>query len=201
MNAEARRSLRVEYAAQTRERILEAFAQCLADQAADDVSVASVAQRAGMAERTVYRHFPTRVDLLAAAGTWINDNVFRYLPPESLDALPRAFREVCHGFDRQPNLAYAIAMSRLGRSVRVGFRRRVLDENHRALAEITTHLPAADVRRAEAVLGYLDNVLAWATMREEHGFSGDEVADAVEWAMTTLLADLRRRDEAAADEG
>ncbi|TWP35161.1 TetR/AcrR family transcriptional regulator [Leekyejoonella antrihumi] len=197
MSADKRRDLREEYAEQTRQRILKAFADCLAEEQAEEVAIAAVAERAGVSERTVYRHFPTRVDLLAAAGEWINDNVFSYVHPASLNELPAVFREVCHRFDRQPNLAYAIALSRLGRSVRVGFRRHILEVNSQAIADATRHLPPAEARRAEAVLGYLDNVLAWATMREEQDMSGDEVADAVEWAMTTLLADLHRRNAAA----
>ncbi|MER7398397.1 helix-turn-helix domain-containing protein [Streptomyces sp. NPDC000151] len=199
MSTQPRRNLRDEYAAQTREAILKAFVECLADQPVEEVSVSAVAERAGITDRTVYRHFPTRVDLQAAAGQWINDNVFRYVHPSSLDELPTVFREACRRFDRQPNLAYAIALSRLGRSVRAGFRQHVLAENSTSLAEVAPSLPAGDRRRAEAVLAYLDNVLAWATMREELDMSGEEVADAVEWAMTTLLADLRRRNDEAAD--
>ncbi|MEV8566707.1 helix-turn-helix domain-containing protein [Streptomyces sp. NPDC051322] len=199
MNSGPRRNLRDEYAAQTRERILAAFVECLADQPAEEVSVSAVAEQAGITDRTVYRHFPTRVDLQAAAGQWINDNVFRYVHPSSLDELPTVFREACRRFDQQPNLAYAIALSRLGRSVRAGFRQHVLAENSKALEQVAPHLPPRERRRAEAVLAYLDNVLAWATMREELDLSGEEVADAVEWAMTTLLADLRRRNNEAAD--
>lgn len=198
MSSQPRRNLRDEYANQTRERILKAFVACLADQPAEEVSVSAVAERADITDRTVYRHFPTRLDLQAAAGQWINDNVFRYVQPSSLDDLPSVFREVCRQFDQQPNLAYAIALSRLGRSVRAGFRQDVLAENSRKLAQVAPNLPPQDLRRAEAVLGYLDNVLAWATMREEQNLSGEEVADAVGWAMTTLLADLRRRNDEAA---
>ena len=201
MNAKRRRSIREEYAEQTRERILQAFVDCLEDlqdQPVDDVPVSAIAERAGVAERTVYRHFPKRVDLLAAAGEWINENVFSYIHPASLEELPQVFREVCRRFDRHPNLAYAIALSRIGRSMRVGFRHWILVENRKSLEQFTSHLPPEEVRRAEAVIAYLDNVLAWVTMREELGLSGEKVADAIEWALMTLLEGLRCRDEAAA---
>ncbi len=35
-------------------------------------------------------------------------------------------------------------------------------------------------------------------MREDFGMSSAEIADAIEWAITTLLKDVRRRDAAAA---
>jgi hypothetical protein len=41
-------------------------------------------------------------------------------------------------------------------------------------------------------------VLAWNAMREDFGMSSAEVADTIEWALTTLLKDVRQRDAAAA---
>ena len=78
MSAVKRQSseLRDEYAALTRGRIVAAFVEQLADGVADDVSMAEIAKRAKVAERTIYRHFKTRAELLAAAGEWIEDNVF-----------------------------------------------------------------------------------------------------------------------------
>jgi hypothetical protein len=36
-------------------------------------------------------------------------------------------------------------------------------------------------------------MLAYATLREEHGLSSDEVGEALGWAIRTLVDDLRRR--------
>jgi hypothetical protein len=55
-----------------------------------------------------------------------------------------------------------------------------------------------EARQAEALAAYLNNTLAWNTLREDFGMSSTEIADAVEWATTTLLKDVRRRDAAAA---
>ncbi|MGH7912568.1 MAG: hypothetical protein ACREOV_12670, partial [Candidatus Dormibacteraceae bacterium] len=54
-------------------------------------------------------------------------------------------------------------------------------------------LPEDELRRAGAVLAYLHNMLAYTTMREENGLSGEDVGEAVAWAIRTLVADLRRR--------
>ena len=77
--------------------------------------MAAIAKRANVAERTIYRHFKTRAELLAAAGEWIEDNVFGYVPFTSPDELPDIFRKLCRSFDRHPHLARAIAMTRAGR--------------------------------------------------------------------------------------
>src|SRR5437762_8095145 len=92
--------LRDEYAALTRQRIVIAFVKALEEDAVDDVSMAALAMRANVAERTIYRHFNTRADLLSAAGEWIEDNVFGYVPFTSPDEMPELFRGLCKTFDR-----------------------------------------------------------------------------------------------------
>ena len=51
--------------------------------------------------------------------------------------------------------------------------------------------------QAFAVFAYLDNMLAWLTMRDEAGLDGKETGAAVAWAMSVLIDDLRRRQRAA----
>jgi AcrR family transcriptional regulator len=191
-------SLRDEYAAMTRQRIVAAFVETLEDEAADDVSMAAVAKRAEVAERTIYRHFKTRAELMAAAGEWIEDNVFSYIPFAAPDELPGIFRELCKRYDRHPHLARAIALTRTGRNLRAGFRRRLIAQHREAMAPLVRHLKPKQARQAEALAAYLNNVLAWNLMREDFGMSSSEIADAIDWALTTLLKDVRRRDAAAA---
>src|ERR1700736_3128191 len=200
MSAVKRQSsdLRDEYAALTRRRIVAAFVETLGDEAADDVPMAAVAKRANVAERTIYRHFKTRAELLAAAGEWIEDNVFGYVPFSSPDELPGIFRKLCRSFDRHPHLARAIALTRVGRAMRAGFRRRLIEHHHEAMAPLGRHLKPKEVRQAEAPTAYLNNVLAWSALREDFCMSSAEIADAIDWALTTLLKDVRRRDAAAA---
>jgi AcrR family transcriptional regulator len=200
MNTERRHSsnLRDEYAEMTRKRIVAAFVETLEDETADEISMAAIAKRAGVAERTIYRHFKTRAELFAAAGEWIEDNVFGYVPFSSPDELPGIFRKLCKSFDRHPHLARAIAMTRVGRRVRAGFRRHLIDRHRKAMAPLVTHLSPKEVRQAEALAAYLNNVLAWSALREDFGMSSAEIADAIDWALTTLLKDVRQRDAAVA---
>ena len=194
-------TLRDEYAALTRQRIVVAFVETLQDEASDDVSMAEVAKRAKVAERTIYRHFKTRAELMAAAGEWVEDNVFGYIPFTSPDELPDIFRKLCKRFDRHPHLARALALTRVGRNVRAGFRKHLIEQHHKAMAPLARHLRPKDIRQAEAMAAYLNNVLAWNALREDFGMSSAEIADTIDWALTTLLKDVRRRDAAAAKPG
>ncbi|WP_315765469.1 MULTISPECIES: helix-turn-helix domain-containing protein [unclassified Bradyrhizobium] len=191
-------NVRDEYAAMTRQRIVAAFVETLEDEAADDTSMAAVARRAGIAERTIYRHFKNRAELMEAAAEWIENSVFGYIPFSTPDELPTTFRELCRRYDRHPQLARALALTRAGRSMRAEFRRRLIRQHRKAMAPLVRNLTPKEARQAEALAAYLNNTLAWNALREDFGMSSAEIADAIEWATTTLLKDVRRRDAAAA---
>jgi hypothetical protein len=40
-------------------------------------------------------------------------------------------------------------------------------------------------------------MLAYTTLREESGLTGDEIGEAISWAIRTLIADLRKRNRNA----
>jgi AcrR family transcriptional regulator len=185
-------SLREQHAEATRERILAAVADLLEHGEAEELTVPAVAEASGISLRTVYRYYPTREDLLEAAGRWIGDDLLRHPYPQTLDEVAELFRAGCRDFDEHPGLVRALALSQLGQRVR-GYRRRErLDAISRALRSDIA-LPDDELRRAEAVLAYLHNILAYTTLREENGLSGDEIGDALGWAIETLVNDLRKR--------
>jgi AcrR family transcriptional regulator len=187
-------SLREQHATATRGRILGAVADLLEAGAADDVTVPAVAEVSGVSLRTIYRYFPTREELLEAAGRWIGDEMLKHPYPRSLDEIGDLYQLGARDFDERPGLVRALAFSQLGRHVR-GYRRRERLEAIRAvLRDELTELSQAELRQAEAVLAYLHNMLAYTTLREENGLSGEEIGQAIGWAIRTLVADLRKRN-------
>src|ERR1044071_8870110 len=68
-----------------------------------DLTYANVAAASGVPERTLYRHFPTRADLLAALFEWANQRVgFRGEQgerPVRAEELTRMVRAAFPGFD------------------------------------------------------------------------------------------------------
>jgi AcrR family transcriptional regulator len=61
----------------TREAILEAARQQLSQDGKEGVSVAQVAQRAGVNRGTAYQHFQTREQLIEATAAWVSDQLYR----------------------------------------------------------------------------------------------------------------------------
>jgi len=187
-------SLREQYAAATRERILSAVADLVERGELEELTVPAVAEASGVSLRTIYRYYPLREDLMEAAGRWIGDELLKHPYPRDLDEVADLFEAGCRDFDERPGLARALALSQLGQRVR-GYRRRErLEAIGRALREEVGGVDEQELRHAEAVLAYLHNIVAYTVLREECGMSGEEIGRAIAWAIRTLVEDLRRKD-------
>jgi glycosyltransferase involved in cell wall biosynthesis len=62
---------------ETREQILRAVGRQLETRSLEDLSFAEIARDAGVGERTVYRHFPTKEALLGAFWAFLQNEAFR----------------------------------------------------------------------------------------------------------------------------
>jgi AcrR family transcriptional regulator len=62
---------------ETREAILVAAREILAQDGKEGLSVTQVAQRAGVNRGTAYQHFQTREQLIAATAAWVSDKLYR----------------------------------------------------------------------------------------------------------------------------
>jgi AcrR family transcriptional regulator len=186
-------SLREQQAAVARERILEAVAELIERDGSLDLTMPQVAEVAGISLRTVYRYYPTREDLLEAAGRWVGSELLKQGYPKNLDDIADSFERACGEFDERPGLVRAMALCDLGREARSSRRRERLKAVREVLDEEVGDLTENELRQAEAVLAYLHNMLAYTTLREEQQLAGPEIGRALGWAIRTLVADLRRR--------
>ena len=73
-------SLRDRQRAETREEILRAVGRQLEAGPLEDLGFTEIAKEAGVGERTVYRHFPTKEALLGAFWAWLQSQAVS--PPE-----------------------------------------------------------------------------------------------------------------------
>jgi AcrR family transcriptional regulator len=186
-------SLREQQAETARQQILGGVAALLEESSVDALTMPRVAELSGVSLRTLYRYYPTRERLLEAAGRWIGSELLGQGYPQTLDEVADSFEDGCRQFDRHPGLVRALALSELGREVR-GYRRgERLEAIRQALRNEVGDLPEEELRRAEAVLAYLHNMLAYTTLRDEQGLQGEEIGKTLGWAIRTLVDDLRRQ--------
>jgi AcrR family transcriptional regulator len=174
-----------------RTAVLEALRTHLEHGDADTVSMDDLAQEAGVSRRTLYRYFPSRGDLLAAAASWIRDEVLQ-LPVEiGDDGIAASFRAASARLNEHPSLARALLRSETGRAVRTGYRSDRVQAIRRALRREVPGLSTRDADRGAAVLAYLCSSNAWITIQDESGLSASSAQTAVGWAIESLLARLR----------
>jgi len=184
-------SLRDQQADLTRDLIMRAFQELLQNDHPDAITYPQVAEAAGVSLRTVYRYFPTRADLLQSAAAWFGEFTegVRWDDPATVRDLAGSIPQMGRLFDEHTNVFRALAEVELERPRR--------DAVAAAVAAVSGNLGEDDVRRAEAMLGVIRSGRSWLVLHEHYGLAGDEIVATLDWAATTLLEDVRRRNEAA----
>jgi AcrR family transcriptional regulator len=185
--------LREEQAQRTRDRILDAALRVISSGIAN-VSVPAIAREAGVSVATVYRHFPTKADVLAAVYPHVaRQHGLDQLPdPTSLNDLRESIRRIFERVDGLDDLARA-AMASPGaaevrhatmpsRMARVG---RIAD----GLGSDISDEARARFTRLLIVLTASASLRMW---RDHIGASVETAADDIDFAMRAVVAASRR---------
>ena len=181
----------------TQEAILAAYAELIEELGTDDVSFRLIARRAGVGERTVFRNYATRVDLLLATAAWIESRIFPRQDVPSIFDMPLTIRAAMESYDHRPELAQVVAETTMrGISGATPSPRRAMLEEM-----IDAEIPSlGDAQRTAivAALAHLDSAATWVTFRREFGMGRGDIADAAAWAAEAVLdpirSSTRRRD-------
>lgn len=186
--------LRQKQAEATRDLILQSMADLMEELGPDGISNRQIAERAGVTEITIYRHFSSREDLLSAL--WNRRNAKEGVVggfPSSLDEIGDRLAPLFASFDQTPAHIQATLTTPEGRALRAA-----RDEDRRAaflqaVGEVQG-LSEEEKRAAASVLQFLYSGYAWLSMREQWGMTGEDAAEAAAWAARTLIADLKNTD-------
>ena len=182
--------LRAEQQEATRARILDAVAELMSDPAQPELTFGALAKHAQVSERTVYRHFATKDELLEAFWVYINEQLGMAHYPETVEELLAVLPSVYTGFDLRAGLIRAHLASTAGREMRERVAPKRREIFLRMLETYTAGLPASRQREACAIAQLLFSPRAWDSLEENWGMSGLEAAEACAWALHTLLGAL-----------
>lgn len=181
----------------TRDRIIDAVVEVVTREGVHAFSVQNVANAAGVALRTVYRHFATREALLEGLDDLLERRVAQsgFMPPplDNLDDLPDAIAPMFRMFDasRDAMRAYVVISVALGRTVpRFDQRTRKLREQ---VAKRFPSLAPGDARAAAAMIRLLCSTRSWFHLTTELDLTSDAAAGVVSNTLRVLFADLASR--------
>jgi AcrR family transcriptional regulator len=185
-------ALRDERSEDTRQRILDGLIRTMA-RGISGLSVPAVAEEAGVSVPTVYRHFRTKGELVAALGPYLGEKSRLMRVPDLSNGIGALIREIYtqHGA-LDPDMRAAMA-SDLGGEVRRRMMPRRIAMIHDALATLVPHAPPDELDRLTRVVLILGATPTIRAFEEYLGRAPAEAADDVAWALETILGSLRRR--------
>lgn len=178
---------------ETRRRIVDAAGQLMADASLGGLSYAAIAREAGVQERTVYRHFPTKDDLIDALWGWLDPSIGFQSFPQTEDELVAFPPRVFPAFDDNENMMRAMWTTPQGREFRLKVNERRQAAIRRSVSDATKDLPAEEAAAITAAAQLLYSGAAWLTMKDYWGFSGAQSGEASAFVLKLLLDAARQR--------
>jgi AcrR family transcriptional regulator len=177
-----------------RERAMEGLAAVL--EAERPLTFKEVAAASGIAERTLYRYFPTREDLLAGAYEWANRRIgFAGEAPtdavQATDLVRRAFP----AFDDIAAVVRELLAAPEGLAARTADRPA---RQRAAVALVKREVPGlgrAEQRRVAAAVQVLTTASTWQALRDHWEMDGAEAGETAAHAIALLLEGARARHD------
>jgi AcrR family transcriptional regulator len=182
-------SIRDEQVALTRNRILDAVVELSGDPNVDSVSVAEVSRRSGVAPATIYRHFPTRDEMVAAAAL---DRLRQYVDRDAgswgLEEMRAHLLTVWTELSNNLPLARQATVSELGREMRLTRFGRTRPMTHAAIRSLGKDPDDPHVRKFVACMEVLQSAHAFLDFHDRQGLAAEEAVDAAAWAITVMAS-------------
>lgn len=183
--------LREEQARRTRERILDALVRIMAG-GVTEISMPAVAREAGVSVPTVYRHFGSKRELVAALGAYLipRTGLMPDRPPTDLEAVAGYAGTIFRRYERMDATVRAAMASGLGSEVRREHMHERIEYFRVAVRGSRPDLDPAEVDRFANVLVILFSTAAIRTFKEYLDLGADEASDHVSWTIEHLMKGL-----------
>jgi AcrR family transcriptional regulator len=191
------------YTEATRHAIVQAAAELLLERKGDSFSVREVAKRAGLTHRTIYRHFPTRMELLGATARQLapGSAVERFEDVSTIEgwieAVTRHFLEAETHFE----VVRSVVVAGLATGEPGGLGNLIQDRDaHRweVFRREFPHLGEVDARSTFATLRHLLSTTSYLLYRIRFGLSPAQATRAIQSAARQIAEQARHRDRATA---
>jgi AcrR family transcriptional regulator len=189
-----RSQLRAQQAEETRARILDATVRVMAGGLAS-VSIPAVAREAGVSVPTIYRHFGTKRDLLAAVYPHIvrRAGLGELVVPRTMDELRDGVQAIFDRIESFDDLARAAMASPAAEEARHISMPDRFELGRRLADSIEPKLRAVDRDRIARLLAVLITSSALRVWRDHLGSSVEEAADDIDWVVRSAVSGATSR--------
>jgi AcrR family transcriptional regulator len=181
--------LRARQKEQTRVLILSAVATILHHADLQAVTTAEVARVAELTERTVYRHFSTRDDLLKAFWTWQLERSGggNVIDPATIEELMSNIERLFSSLDADEGVIRAVLSSAEGRDVRKIANRARHEHMLGFVTRLHPDLSESDRHSIASGIVSVCSVPSWLFMRDNCGYDGQRAGEAAALAVWLIL--------------
>jgi AcrR family transcriptional regulator len=191
-------TLRARHKEQTAQFILDAVATILRQADLSAVSIAEVARVADVTERTVYRHYATRDDLVRAFIKWHLDQMVGgpdVVPPNSIDELLAWVGRRYQSWNDDPIVTEAY-LSPLGRELRRPLYELGLTNNKRLIDQEIPGLTEEDRSNLAAAMLTLISTENFVFLRQNLGWDAEKITQSTIEAIRNMLDGARLKTKA-----
>ena len=184
---------------QTRDLILDAVDTILRGAPVSEVTIAAVARQAGVTERTIYRHFPTREDLLDAVWRRALHAVGggQTQQAETLEEILDLARAAYENFDAKAGIVRALIATPDGVDASKQPEEARLAMLRAAYAGLLGGVPEDEVNAVVTATHVLSGASAWSHLRDYCGLDGAEGGKAAALAIELIVEGAKARANAA----
>lgn len=188
-------TLREKQVQATRDLILRVAMSMMRDRSDQPFSHEAIAEGAGVGARTVYRHFPSRADLLQAMWHRLREETETRFPQDEAEIVPLT-RTQFGNFDEHAALVRA-SISLAGNEVRERGGVEGRAAFRKSLVKILTGLSPAEQRRLIAVCVAIYSAPFWQLLRDRGQLSEREAQQAGAWAIEAVINAAKSEARAA----
>jgi AcrR family transcriptional regulator len=187
----ATETLRERKAHLVRTTVLETALDELERVGAEELSMAQIADSAGVSLRTLYRYFPDRAALLHAAGEHLYASLGVPFDVSGPDEISASLLEAGRRLSVRPELTRVLVRTAAGRDARSAVRPQRVAAIRTALGPLVDELDEDTARWAAAVIAHLCSAASWVVIADDSGLEDSDAQHAVAWAIDRLVACLR----------
>ncbi len=162
----------------------------LVERRGGEVQMEEIALRSGITQRTIFRFFKDKKTLHESMDAYL----LRYIQASAEQMQTLDFvgfgKNAFALFDQHESLTMAYLLSPFGQEARVLFRKKLTQAMiDKIIQEKKLVLKPESMKRL-ALVTSLVNAKIWYDIRNDFGFSGNDMGEAVTWALRTLIDHL-----------